>query len=108
MSLRAFGRKPSWVSGLAQALLEKEDANILVVDWLYGASYAYNYVVNNYKEVAVQISILINQLTVSVLYLCNISFVLALVSGWTNIYQCVCHLRSLTVFFCSAGAEQWC
>lgn len=65
MSFRAFGRKPSWVSGLVQALLEKEDANVVVVDWLYGASYNYNYVVNNYKEVAVQISILINQLTVS-------------------------------------------
>ncbi|XP_017325469.1 phospholipase A1 member A isoform X1 [Ictalurus punctatus] len=61
----ALGRKPSWVSGLAQALLEKEDANILVVDWLSGASYAYNQVVDNYKEVAVQISILIKQLTTS-------------------------------------------
>lgn len=68
MFFRAFGRKPSWVNGLAQALLEKEDVNVLVVDWLYGASYAYNYVVVNYKEVAVQISILINQLTASVLY----------------------------------------
>ncbi|KAM9487187.1 phospholipase A1 member A isoform 4-T4 [Clarias gariepinus] len=61
----ALGRKPSWVSGLAQALLEREDANILVVDWLGGASYAYNQVVDNYKEVAVQISILINQLRTS-------------------------------------------
>ncbi|MCJ8732407.1 hypothetical protein PDJAM_G00211030 [Pangasius djambal] len=62
---RALGRKPSWVKGLAQALLEMEDANILVVDWLCGASYSYNQVVYNYKEVAVQISILINQLTTS-------------------------------------------
>lgn len=68
ISFRVLGRKPSWVNGLAQALLEKEDANILVVDWLCGASYAYNNVVDNYKEVAVQISILINQLSVSVLY----------------------------------------
>lgn len=73
ISFSALGRKPSWVSGLAQALLEKEDANILVVDWLSGASYAYNQVVDNYKEVAVQISILIKQLTVSVLY--NISII---------------------------------
>lgn len=72
MSFRALGRKPSWVNGLAQALLDKEDVNVLVVDWLCGASYVYNHVVDNYKEVAVQISILINQLTVSVLYL-NIS-----------------------------------
>ncbi|XP_058248886.1 phospholipase A1 member A isoform X2 [Hemibagrus wyckioides] len=62
---RVLGRKPSWVSDLAQALLEKEDANILVVDWLCGASYNYNKVVNNCKEVAVQIAILINQLTTS-------------------------------------------
>ncbi|XP_051567197.1 phospholipase A1 member A-like [Myxocyprinus asiaticus] len=59
---RALGSKPSWVSGLAQALLREEDVNILVVDWVYGASFAYNRVVENYKEVAVQISVLINQL----------------------------------------------
>jgi len=59
-----MGSKPSWVSGLAQALLQEEDVNVLVVDWVYGASFAYNLVVENYKEVAVQISVLINQLTV--------------------------------------------
>lgn len=36
----------------------------MVVDWVYGASFAYNLVVENYKEVAVQISVLINQLQV--------------------------------------------
>lgn len=56
--------KPSWVKELAQALLRVQDANVLVVDWVYGASFAYNLVVENYKEVAVQISILINQLQV--------------------------------------------
>ncbi|XP_072542127.1 phospholipase A1 member A isoform X2 [Salminus brasiliensis] len=60
---RAIGSKPSWVSGLAQAFLQKEDVNVLVVDWIYGASFAYNLVVKNYKEVSVQISVLINQLT---------------------------------------------
>lgn len=60
---RAIGTKPSWVSGLAQAFLQQEDVNVLVVDWIYGASFAYNLVVENYKEVAVQISVLINQLT---------------------------------------------
>ncbi|XP_017560083.1 phospholipase A1 member A isoform X1 [Pygocentrus nattereri] len=60
---RAIGTKPSWVSGLAQALLQKEDVNVLVVDWIFGASFAYNLVAENYKEVALQISILINQLT---------------------------------------------
>lgn len=60
---RALGSKPSWVSGLAQALLREEDVNVLVVDWVFGASFAYNRVVENYKEVALQISILINQLT---------------------------------------------
>lgn len=54
------------MSGLSQALLREEDVNVLVVDWIYGASFAYNLVVDNYKEVAVQISVLINQLTVKV------------------------------------------
>lgn len=49
---------------LAQALLRAQDANVVVVDWVYGASFAYNLVVENYKEVAVQISVLINQLQV--------------------------------------------
>ncbi|CDQ60604.1 unnamed protein product [Oncorhynchus mykiss] len=59
---RALGSKPSWVKQLAQALLRAQDANVVVVDWVYGASFAYNLVVENYKEVAVQISVLINQL----------------------------------------------
>ncbi|XP_030643520.1 phospholipase A1 member A isoform X2 [Chanos chanos] len=59
---RALGTKPSWVSDLAKALLRAEDGNVLVVDWIYGASFAYNLVVENYKEVALQISVLVNQL----------------------------------------------
>lgn len=59
---RALGSKPSWVKDLAQALLRAQDVNVVVVDWVYGASFAYNLVVENYKEVAVQISVLINQL----------------------------------------------
>ncbi|KAM9342300.1 phospholipase A1 member A [Pholidichthys leucotaenia] len=59
---RAMGRRPSWVKDLAQALLTAQDVNIVVVDWIYGASFAYNLVVENYREVAVQISVLINQL----------------------------------------------
>ncbi|KAM4561914.1 phospholipase A1 member A [Fundulus diaphanus] len=59
---RALGRKPSWVTDLAQALLRAQDVNVVVVDWIYGASFAYNLVVENYKEVALQISVLINQL----------------------------------------------
>ncbi|KAM3862192.1 phospholipase A1 member A [Diretmus argenteus] len=59
---RALGSKPSWVKELAQALLRAVDVNVVVVDWVYGASFAYNLVVENYKEVAVQISVLINQL----------------------------------------------
>uniref|UniRef100_A0A3B5MIZ0 Phospholipase A1 member A n=1 Tax=Xiphophorus couchianus TaxID=32473 RepID=A0A3B5MIZ0_9TELE len=58
----ALGRRPSWVTDLAQALLEAQDANVVVVDWIYGASFAYNLVVENYKEVALQISVLVNQL----------------------------------------------
>ncbi|CAK6968503.1 phospholipase A1 member A isoform X2 [Scomber scombrus] len=59
---RALGSKPAWVKELGQALLRVQDVNVLVVDWVYGASFAYNLVVENYKEVAVQISVLINQL----------------------------------------------
>lgn len=59
---RALGSKPTWVKQLAQALLRTQDVNVVVVDWVYGASFAYNVVVENYKEVAVQISVLINQL----------------------------------------------
>ncbi|XP_077946994.1 phospholipase A1 member A [Gasterosteus aculeatus] len=59
---RAMGSKPSWVKQLAGALLRAEDVNVLVVDWVYVASFAYNLVVENYKEVALQISVLINQL----------------------------------------------
>ncbi|XP_020487689.2 phospholipase A1 member A isoform X2 [Labrus bergylta] len=59
---RALGSKPSWVKDLAVALLRAQDVNVVVVDWIYGASFAYNLVVENYKEVAVQISVLINQM----------------------------------------------
>ncbi|XP_036065574.1 phospholipase A1 member A isoform X1 [Oryzias melastigma] len=59
---RALGTKPLWVKELAQALLLAQDVNVLVVDWIYCASFAYNLVVESYKEVALQISVLINQL----------------------------------------------
>eukprot|EP00066_Takifugu_rubripes_P001226 XP_003962285.2 PREDICTED: phospholipase A1 member A-like isoform X1 [Takifugu rubripes] len=59
---RAIGSKPTWVKELAQALLRVEDVNVLVVDWIYRASFAYNLVVQHHKEVALQVSILINQL----------------------------------------------
>ncbi|XP_020776041.1 phospholipase A1 member A [Boleophthalmus pectinirostris] len=59
---RARGSKPSWVTDLAQVLLRAEDVNVLIVDWVYGASFAYNLVVQSYKEVALQISVLINHL----------------------------------------------
>ncbi|KAM7406919.1 hypothetical protein PAMA_002897 [Pampus argenteus] len=59
---RALGNKPTWVKDLARTLLRAQDVNVLVVDWVYGASFAYNLVVENYKEVSVQISVLINQL----------------------------------------------
>lgn len=49
---------------LAQALLRVEDVNVVVVDWIYSASFAYNLVVQSYKEVAVQISVLLSQLQV--------------------------------------------
>ncbi|XP_076850470.1 phospholipase A1 member A isoform X2 [Brachyhypopomus gauderio] len=54
--------KPSWINNLTEALLRVEDANVLVADWMCGASPAYNKAVENYKEVALQIFILIKQL----------------------------------------------
>ncbi|XP_028993411.1 phospholipase A1 member A [Betta splendens] len=59
---RALGSRPSWAKALARALLAAQDANVLLVDWVYGASFAYNLVVQNYKEVALELSVLINQL----------------------------------------------
>lgn len=61
---RALGSTPSWAKDLAQALLRVQDVNVLVVDWIYSASFAYNVVVQSYKEVAVEISVLISQLQV--------------------------------------------
>ncbi|KAI4805209.1 hypothetical protein KUCAC02_009836 [Chaenocephalus aceratus] len=59
---RITGSRPTWVRLLARTLLEAQDVNVLVVDWVYCASFAYNQVVENYKEAALQISVLINQL----------------------------------------------
>lgn len=59
---RARGSKPSWVKRLGQALLRSQDVNVVVVDWVRSASFAYNLVVEIYREVAIQISVLINQL----------------------------------------------
>ncbi|XP_061647472.1 phospholipase A1 member A isoform X5 [Phyllopteryx taeniolatus] len=59
---RALGSKPRWVLDLAEALLAVEDANVLMVDWVSCASFAYNLAVDNYKEVALYISVLINRL----------------------------------------------
>lgn len=78
------------MSGLAQALLREGDVNVLVVDWVYGASFAYNLVVENYKEVAVQISVLINQLTVNVLI-------------FSKYYIIHCHYRTLDHYILMAA-----
>lgn len=59
---RARGSKPSWVKRLGKALLRSQDVNVVVVDWVRSASFAYNLVVEIYREVAIQISVLINQL----------------------------------------------
>lgn len=61
---RAIGSKPSWVMELAQALLRVEDVNVLVVDWIYRASFVYNLVVQSYKDVAWKVFDLITELQV--------------------------------------------
>ncbi|XP_061826856.2 phospholipase A1 member A isoform X1 [Nerophis lumbriciformis] len=59
---RVLGSKPAWARELAHALLGVQDVNVVIVDWVYDASFAYNLVVEKYKEVALQISVLINLL----------------------------------------------
>ncbi|KAK0134903.1 Phospholipase A1 member A [Merluccius polli] len=61
---RALGSSPSWVTKLARAVLRAEDSNVLVVDWVCGASFGYMQAVDSYKEVALQISGLIKKLQV--------------------------------------------
>ena len=80
---------------LARALLRAQDVNVLVVDWVYGASFAYNLVVENYKEVALEVSILINQMQVR--------------ETQPNIYTFI--LRSLEVdliLLCNAASISFC
>ncbi|MGH0130020.1 UNVERIFIED_CONTAM: hypothetical protein FKN15_041010 [Acipenser sinensis] len=62
LGYRALGNKPSWIDDLVQALLNAAEVNVLVVDWLYGASSVYNVVVQNSQELSVDISIVINNL----------------------------------------------
>ncbi|XP_041115272.1 phospholipase A1 member A isoform X2 [Polyodon spathula] len=62
LGYRALGKKPSWIDGLVQALLNAADVNVLVVDWLYGGSSVYSVVVQNSQELSVNISIVINNL----------------------------------------------
>ncbi|XP_029113876.1 phospholipase A1 member A isoform X1 [Scleropages formosus] len=59
---RAVGSKPTWVTPLAQTLLAVGEANVLAVDWLYQASFPYPLVVQHYKDVALEVSVLINAL----------------------------------------------
>ncbi|MFT7818267.1 phospholipase A1 member A-like [Arapaima gigas] len=59
---RAVGTKPTWVKPLAQALVAAEDVNVLAVDWLYQASFPYMSVVQHYREVGLEVSVLINAL----------------------------------------------
>ncbi|MGH0141753.1 UNVERIFIED_CONTAM: hypothetical protein FKN15_065248 [Acipenser sinensis] len=62
LGYRALGKKPSWIDDLVQALLNAAEVNVLVVDWLYGASFVYSVVVQNSQELSVDISIVINNL----------------------------------------------
>ncbi|KAK1169910.1 phospholipase A1 member A isoform X2 [Acipenser oxyrinchus oxyrinchus] len=62
LGYRALGKKPSWIDDLVLALLNGAEVNVLVVDWLYGASSVYSVVVQNSQELSVDISIVINNL----------------------------------------------
>lgn len=93
---------------LAQALLRVEDVNVLVVDWIYRASFVYNVVVQSHKEVALQVSILINQLQVRIYLL----FPFSSTDRFRKlIYVCVlhqkqgCKLESFHLIGVSLGAH---
>ncbi|KAF6385336.1 phospholipase A1 member A [Rhinolophus ferrumequinum] len=44
---RALGTKPAWIGKFVRALLRSADANVIAVDWVYGASGVYYSAVEN-------------------------------------------------------------
>lgn len=68
---RPVGSTPSWLHKFVWTLLNKEDVNLIVVDWNQGAAtFIYNRAVKNTRKVAEVLSRYIQNLLVSVENLC--------------------------------------
>uniref|UniRef100_V9KDH1 Phospholipase A1 member A n=1 Tax=Callorhinchus milii TaxID=7868 RepID=V9KDH1_CALMI len=61
---RALGKKPSWVDSLAKQLITAMDVNVIIVDWVYGATAFYPIVVQNVAELGLSISNLMRHLII--------------------------------------------
>uniref|UniRef100_H3B4X2 Phospholipase A1 member A n=1 Tax=Latimeria chalumnae TaxID=7897 RepID=H3B4X2_LATCH len=61
---RAPGTKSSWINIMVQALLEKAQVNVVVVDWTLGAVF-YKNAIHTSLQVSLEISAFINKLIVS-------------------------------------------
>ncbi|XP_003226827.1 phospholipase A1 member A isoform X1 [Anolis carolinensis] len=59
---RALGTKPSWINGLIEALLQANQANIIAVDWVQGATAAYPTAVENVMKLGLEISTFVRRL----------------------------------------------
>lgn len=63
---RALGTKPAWIGKFVRALLRSADANVIAVDWVYGASGVYYSAVENVVKLGIEISRFLSKLLVGV------------------------------------------
>lgn len=59
---RALGTKPSWIGKFIGVLLRSADANVIAVDWVYGASGVYYSAVENVVKLGIEISRFLSKL----------------------------------------------
>ncbi|XP_032989930.1 phospholipase A1 member A isoform X2 [Rhinolophus ferrumequinum] len=59
---RALGTKPAWIGKFVRALLRSADANVIAVDWVYGASGVYYSAVENVVKLGIEISRFLSKL----------------------------------------------